>query len=64
MTFLYQEPETPRLLQRPDSLIVRHGLVEREDISAGDSLTMPLPGSERRTAGPRTAEVAAITPLR
>ena len=64
MTFLYQEPETPRLLQRPDSLIVRHGLVEREDISAGDSLTLPLPGSERRAAGPGTSEVAAITPLR
>ena len=39
MTFLYQEPQTPQLLQRPDSPIVRHGLVEHEDISAGDSLT-------------------------
>ena len=64
MTFLYQEPETPQLLQRTDSPIVGNGLVEREDISAGDSLTSPLPGSERCTAGPRTAEVAAITPLR
>ena len=64
MTSLYQEPETPQLLQRTDSPIVGNGLVEREDISAGDSLTMPLPGSERRTAGPRTAEVAAIIPLR
>ena len=64
MTSLYQEPETPQLLQRTDSPIVGNGLVERVDISAGDSLTSPLPGSERRTAGPRTAEVAGVTPLR
>ena len=64
MTSLYREPETAGLLQRNDSLIVSNGLVEREDISAGDSLTSPLPGSERCTAGPRTAEVAAVTPLR
>src|SRR5277367_807837 len=64
MTSLYREPETPELLQRNDSLIVGNALVEREDISAGDSLTSPLPGSERCTAGPRTAELAAITPLR
>ena len=55
--------ETPQLLRPIDSPIVSNGLVEREDVSAGDSLTSPLPGSERRTAGPRTAEVAAITPL-
>ena len=64
MTSLYREPETPQLLQRTDSPIVGNGLVERVDISAGDSLTSPLPGSERRTAGPHTAELAAITPLR
>src|ERR1700757_1789890 len=64
MTSLYQEPETPQRLQRTESPIVGNRLVEREDISAGDSLTLPLPGSERRTAGPRTAEVAAVTPLR
>ena len=63
MTSLYQEPEAPQLLQRTDSPIVGDGLVEREDISAEDSLTSPLPGSERCTAGPRTAEAAAITPL-
>ena len=63
MTFLYQEPEIPQLLQWTDSPIVGNGLVEREDISAGDSLTSPLP-APRCTAGPRTAEVAAITPLR
>ena len=43
MTFLYQEPEIPQLLQWTDSPIVGNGLVEREDISAGDSLTSPLP---------------------
>src|SRR5258705_3697137 len=64
MTSLYQEPETPQLPQRTDSPIVGNALLERGGISAGDSLTSPLPGSERRTAGPRTAEVAAITPLR
>jgi exopolysaccharide biosynthesis polyprenyl glycosylphosphotransferase len=64
MTFLYQEPEIPQLRQWTDSPFVGNGLVEREGISAGDSLTSPLPGSERRAAGPGTAEVAAITPLR
>jgi exopolysaccharide biosynthesis polyprenyl glycosylphosphotransferase len=64
MTSLYQEPETPQLLQRTDSTIVGNALVERDDISAGDSLTSPLPGSERCAEGPRTAEVAAIIPLR
>ena len=64
MTSLYQEPETPQLLQRTDSPIVGNALVERDDISAGDSFTSPLPGSERSAEGPRTAEVAAITPLR
>jgi exopolysaccharide biosynthesis polyprenyl glycosylphosphotransferase len=63
MTSLYQEPEAPQLLQRTDSPIVGDGLVERDDISAGDSLTSPRPGSERCTAGPRTAEAAAITLL-
>ena len=64
MTSLYREPETPQLLQRIDSPIVGNGLVEREDISAGDSRTSSLPGLERRTAGPHTSELAAITPLR
>src|SRR6516165_7839169 len=64
MTSLYQEPETPQRLQRTDSPSVGIGVVERVDIAAGDSLTSPLPGSERRTAGPRTAEVAGVTPLR
>jgi exopolysaccharide biosynthesis polyprenyl glycosylphosphotransferase len=63
MTSLYQEPETAQLLQRTDSPIVGNGLVERDVISAGDSLTSHRPGSERCTAGPRTAEAAAITPL-
>ena len=58
------DEKTPQLLQRTDFPIVGNALVEREDISAGDSLTSPLPGSERCTAEPRTAEVAAITPLR
>lgn len=64
MTSLYREPETPELLQRNNSLIVSNALVEREDISAGASLTSHPPGSERCSAGPRTAEVAAVTPLR
>ncbi|HSS26135.1 MAG TPA: sugar transferase [Mycobacterium sp.] len=64
MTSLYEKPDTPQLLQRTDFPIVGNALVKRQDISAGDSLTSPLPGSERCTAGPRTAEVAAITPLR
>src|SRR5271157_4662593 len=64
MTSLYREPETPQLLQRTDSAVVGNALVERKDISAGDSLTSLLPGSERCTAGSHTPEVAAITPLR
>jgi Bacterial sugar transferase/CoA-binding domain len=64
MTSLDEKPETPQLLQRTDFPSVGNALVEREGISAGDSLTSPLPGSKRCTAGPRTAEVAAITPLR
>jgi hypothetical protein len=51
MTSLYEKPETPQLLQRTDFPIVGNAPVEREDISAGDSLTSPLPGSERCTAG-------------
>jgi hypothetical protein len=51
MTSLYEKPENPQLLQRTDFPIVGNAPVEREDISAGDSLTSPLPGSERCTAG-------------
>src|SRR5574337_25821 len=63
MASLYQEPEAPQLLQRTD-FPIGNAVVEREDISAGDSVTSPLSGSERCTAGSRTAEVAAITPSR
>lgn len=61
---LYQEPENRRLLPRTDSGVVGSALDRPEDISAGDFLTSPLPGSELCTAPPRAAEVAALTPLR
>jgi exopolysaccharide biosynthesis polyprenyl glycosylphosphotransferase len=62
VTSLFQQPDTPQLLQRIDSPMVGDVLVERAEVAAGDSYPSMPPRSQRGTATEAIiAEPAAIT---